>query len=377
MAFGVILVTGSLSHQEGYAAGFRADRRCRIVAVTDEAGVDARRRGLNQKLAGELSVPYVENLDDALGRPDVDLVSICTEHHRQGRVAIRCAEAGRHIYIDKPMAGNLEEARRLDRLVREKKLRSQMFTQIHYGPAQRARRLLQSGSIGRLQAIHCDLHFAKGYPAGFALEPRGENPKPELFVVPEAKREMFNIAVYPLAFIRWVTRRAGFRKVRAVTANYFFETNRRHDLEDFAVMALTMEGGVTATISSGRTGWRSHPGGGHHLIRLIGDRGSQVVDGSATRGELSTADGCAWSTPEENPSDPLGFWASTDQRKTGGTEWFLSSAGARSDQSMFLDCLEHGREAECTVSDGLHVLEALLGGYRSAASGDVVRLPLA
>jgi len=372
-----MLVTGSMSHQEGYAAGFRADKRCRIVGVSDEAGVDARRRGLNQKLAGELGVPHIESLDDALARRDVDLVSICTEHHRQGRVAIRCAEAGKHIYIDKPIAGSLEEARRLNRLVREKKLRSQMFTQIHYGPAQRARRLLQSGTVGRLQAIHCDLHFAKGYAAGFALsEPRRENPQPNLFLVPEAKREMFNIAVYPLAFIRWVTR-TGFRNVRAVTANYFFETNRRHDFEDFAVLALTMEGGVTATISSGRTGWRSHPGGGHHLIRLCGDRGSEVVDGSATRGELSTASGCSWSTPEENPEDPLGFWASTDQRKSGGTEWFFNSAGARSDQGTFLDCLEHGREAECTVSDGLHVLEALLAGYRSAASGDVVRLPLA
>ena len=114
-------------------------------------------------------------LDEALEHPAVNIVSVCTEHHRQGRVAIRCAEAGKHIYIDKPMAGSLQEARKLEAIVRKKNLRSQMFTQVLMPPAQRAKRLLASGVLGELRALHHDLHFSKGYSKDLALKPRGRD----------------------------------------------------------------------------------------------------------------------------------------------------------------------------------------------------------
>src|SRR5262249_46145090 len=41
--YGVLIVTGSHTHQENYAAAFAADKRCRIVALTDEKDIDRRR----------------------------------------------------------------------------------------------------------------------------------------------------------------------------------------------------------------------------------------------------------------------------------------------------------------------------------------------
>ena len=55
--YGVLLVTGSHTHQDNYAAAFAADKRCRIVAVTDEPDIDRQRRGLNERLARALGVP--------------------------------------------------------------------------------------------------------------------------------------------------------------------------------------------------------------------------------------------------------------------------------------------------------------------------------
>jgi predicted dehydrogenase len=180
---------------------------------------------------------------------------------------------------------------------------------------------------------------------------------------------MFNIAVYSLALIRWLSGRKAFRSVRAVTGNYFLEWNRHHDFEDFAVLAVTLDGGLTATVSAGRTGWRSHPGGGHNRTRLFGTRAAVTVDASDVRGEIFGDRLTHWSTPAVNPEDPHGFWASTDQRKQGGPEWFLPAPPAKSDQSLFLDCLERNRPSEVTVADGVRVLEALFAAYRSAASG--------
>ncbi len=375
MAIGVLLVTGGMTHQEGYAAGFRADARARIVAVTDEASVEEGRARANRKLAADLGVPYIANLDDALGRTDVQVVSITTEHHRQGRVSIRCAEAGKHVYLDKPLAGDLEEARRLEQIVKQRGLRSQMFTQVLFPPAQRARRLLESGAIGELRAVHADLLFAKGFADNRPVAPRKEHTVPKMFLAPDAKREMFNIAVYSLALVRWLSGRKAFRSVRSVTGNYFLAANRARDFEDFGVLAVNLDGGMTATISSGRTGWRSHAGPGHMRTKLIGSRGNVFVDGQAAHGELCYDGQAYWRVPAVNPEDPQGFWASTDQKKTGAPEWFLPPLAPNIDQSAFLDCVEQGREAEVTVADGVRILEALFAGYRSAASGELVRIP--
>ncbi len=374
MSFGALIVTGGMSHQENYARGFQVDPRCKVIAVTDERDVDARRARLNRKLAAELSVPYIEDLNDALARPGVDFVSICTEHHREGRVAIRCAEAGKHIYIDKPMGGSLDEARRLARIVAERKLISQMFTQIHFPYAIRAAKVLQSGRLGELRAIHSDLFFAKAHTVDLPLARRKETttPKPDHFLVPDAKREMFNIAVYSLALTRHLTGRKRFETVRAMTGNYFTRQNQARDMEDFGMLALTMQGGITATIATGRTGWQSHPGGGYNRTRLVGSRDSLLIDGAATRGEVMSDRQKWWSVPPENPDDPMAFWASSDQRKAGGAEWFLPVPPVPSDQAVFVDCLEGKRQPACTVADGVAVLEALFAGYRSAASGSVV-----
>ncbi len=374
MPYGVLIVTGGMTHQENYALGFQQDSRCRVLAVTDEADVDARRAALNQKLADQLRVPYIRDLGEALNHPGADVVSICTEHHRQGRVAIRCAEAGKHLYVDKPLAGNLDEARRLEEIVNRKQLKTQMFTQVWTAPSQRARRLVAGGQLGEVRAIHCDLLFAKGYAKNLPLARRKENPRPTMFLVPDAKREMFNIGVYSLALARWITGRRAFQSVMSVTGNYFFEENQRRDYEDFGAMAVTMAGGVSLTVSAGRTGWRSHGAGGHIRTKLFGTKSSAFVDAYAGRGEICADGQPQWRSPQTNPEDPMAFWASSDQRKTGGPEWFTPAAPLPSDQSRFIDSLEKGREAEVTVPDGVRVLEVLFAAYRSAATSQLVKL---
>ncbi len=372
MPHGVLIVTGSMTHQENYALGFQADPRCRIVAVSDEPGVDARRESLNRKLAAELRVPYITDLATALSGPAVDIVSICTEHHRQGRVGIQCAEAGKHIYMDKPVAGNLEEARRIEQILARTGRKSQMFSQVLFPWSQRVRRVIAGNRLGEIRAIHCDLHFAKGYAADFVPVYRKEDADPKRFLAEDAKREMFNIAVYSLAMLRWITGRKRFETVRAVTGNYFLEPNRNRDFEDFAVLSLAIEGGIAATISAGRTGWHSSGAGGTNRTKLVGTLGTAFLDGWSARGEICADGQPQWQSPPENPADPLAFWASSDQRKTGGPEWFTLPAAVPSDQAAFVDCIERGREPEVTVPDGVRVLEALFAAYKSAATGEVV-----
>ncbi|MBI3472027.1 MAG: Gfo/Idh/MocA family oxidoreductase [Candidatus Solibacter usitatus] len=375
--WGVLLAAGANTHQESYGPGFAADPRCRVAGVTDEPGVDSRRAALNRRLAEEMKVPLLPDFDDALRRPDVDLVSICAEHERQARIAVRCARAGKHLYMDKPLAGSLAGADSIVDAVRMNGLRGQMFSQINLPYAQRAKRMVESGQLGKIRAIHCDLMFAKGWPGTAALgQPRKESYPPAQFLVPDAKRELFNIAVYSVALIRWLMRREVL-SVRAVTANYFFQEHQRRGMEDFGLMALTLEDGVTATITAGRIGWMSHFGSGPNLTRLYGDKGSVLIDAFRPRAEVASGM-LDWKRPPRDPEDPMGFWRGTQVRAgiTPRPEWLTLETPVRSDQSLFIDCLESGQEPEVSVFDGAKAVEVLFAAYRSAATGEVVSLPL-
>src|SRR5438876_222680 len=108
--YGVLLVTGSHTHQENYAAAFAADQRCRLIAVTDEPNIDRRRRDLNERLAKSLGIPYVADLQKALADKQVHIVSVCAPPERRGRIAVQCARAGKHLYLDKSLVPRLREA---------------------------------------------------------------------------------------------------------------------------------------------------------------------------------------------------------------------------------------------------------------------------
>ena len=233
--FGILLVTGGMTHQEGYAKDFQADPRCRVVGLTDEADVDERRARLNRELAAELGVPLLPDLDAALERDDVDAVSVCSEFERRAGVSEKCVRAGKHLYVDKPMATTAEAARSLVEAVEKAGVRSQMFTQVGQPYAQRAKRIIDSGRLGDLRAIHCDLLFAKGYAKGVELgKPRREHYPPRAFTFPDAKREVWTTAVYSLTLMRYLTGRK-FRSVYATTANYFFKEHQSRDIEDFGI----------------------------------------------------------------------------------------------------------------------------------------------
>ena len=375
--FGVLLVTGGMTHQEDYGLGFKADPRAKIIGVTDERGVDRRRAELNRRLAEQMEVPLFPDLDAALRRPDVHLASVCSEFERRARVGTRCAEAGKHVYMDKPLATTMADADQLAAAVRRRGVRSQMFTLVGAPFAKRAKQIVDSGVLGALRAIHCDLLFSKGYPGGAPLgEPRKEHYPPRQFTFPDAKREIWTTAVYSLTLIRWLTGGRAFRSVYATSANYFFEEHYKRDVEDFGALAVTLDGGMTATITAGRIGWQSHPSSGPNFTRLFGSKGSVVIDGHAPRFEV-VSDQPPWTPPPRDPDDPMSFWSSTGEKapRRPKPDWYKpETLPARSDQSMFLDSIEQGAESEVTVADGAAATEAMLAAYESAATGEVVRL---
>lgn len=372
--YGVLLITGSQTHQENYARGFAADSRCRLVGLTDEPDVPARRRALNLKLAAELGVPLLDDFEQAIARDDLEIVCVCCEPERRSRVVAAAARAGKHVYIDKPMTTSVESAREMVAAVREAGVRSQMFSLVRSPVAQRAKAVLESGQLGTLYSLDCELMFAKGV-AGTAdlARPRKEQPTAEQFTFIDSKRELFCVGLYPLVLYQWLTGSV-YESVYCTTSNYFFHEHQQNGVEDFASMLLQMSGGVEGTVTVGRTGWSSHPSHGVHQIRLTGSQGSVLLDAYRPRLEIFS-DAPAWQQPARpHPEDPMGFWSSTVQENGVASKqsWWPTGPEAASDMSHFVDCIARNRESDVSALVGGRAVEAILAGYASAAVGQPV-----
>jgi len=375
--YGILLVTGGQSHQELYAVAFAGDKRCRLIALTDETTIDARTRRLNEVLARKLGVPYVVDLDEALQNPKVNVVSVCAPPERRGRIALRCAAAGKHLYLDKSLVPRLSEADALVAAVKKHGVRSQMFSFISQRWAAQGKRLVEEKRLGELRAVHADAFFAKG-KVGTAQPgiARKEEYPPLRQQQIESKREWDNVGVYPIALIHFVTGKK-FQTVFGITANYFFRETPKDEVEDFGLLCGTLDGGIPVTISAGRCGWTSHPAAGPNRVILVGSEQTVVLDAHRPRLEVYT-DEQPWTPPCAHPDDPMSFWSST-QEEAGvkpKLTWVSAGGPAATDASFFLDCLDAGKDSPMSVVEAAHAAEVLLATYRSASTGEVVSLPL-
>lgn len=374
--YGVLLLGGMRTHQEGYAHSFAAEARCRLIAVSDERDAPPERIELGQGLAQELGIPYLPDLDEALARDDVHIVSLCVENERRGRVGVRCAEAGKHLFLDKPLALNVQDAGAIVGAVKKAGVRSHMFTNIHSSWAQAAKRALEGGEIGELRAIHCDVLFAKGH-AGTAPvgQKRVEKPEVERYTFVEAKREMCDIGVYAVTLVNWLSRKS-VKTVFGTTGNYFFKEHVGCDIEDFGALALTLEDGTIATIAGGRMGWMSHPQSGVRRVQLVGTRGTLMFDASQSRLEIF-ADEPPFQPPSPHPLDPMGMWGSTNTESGVPPKRLWPAIGeeeVRSEMEVFVDCIEAGEESEMNAEIAAESVAVIAAGYRSAATGEVVSI---
>jgi predicted dehydrogenase len=298
---------------------------------------------------------------------------------RRGLVAEKCLDAGKHVYLDKPLAGSVKDLDTIVAAAERNDVRAQMFTMNLAGWVQEARRAVAEGRIGELKAIHAENVFSKGragsVPKGAV---RRESEATDRFTHLEAKREMFDVGIYGLGFIHAVTG-LEIESVYAHTGNYFFAEHLGAGVEDFGAMAMRLEGGVTATLVAGRFGWMSHPQSGPQKIVVAGTEGTMTFDAFRPRIELYNNEP-DFVQPAVDPYDPMGMWGASHPAYSAMPKrrWVTMPAPNTMglDVAAFIDCIEAGREPEVSPRVAASLTEVILGAYVSAARGEEVQLPL-
>jgi predicted dehydrogenase len=86
---------------------------------------------------------------------EIDAVVVSTPDHSHAPAAALAMSLGKHVYCEKPLTPSVNEARVLRKLASEKKLVTQMGTQIHAGENyRRVVEIVQAGLLGPVKRIH-------------------------------------------------------------------------------------------------------------------------------------------------------------------------------------------------------------------------------
>jgi len=107
-----------------------------------------RAEALAQKAPG---VRIARELDEALASPGVRAVTICTPSGTHADLAIRAAQAGKHVIVEKPLALTLDQADRMIQACDTAGVKLFVVKQNRWNrPVVAARRALESGRLGRI-----------------------------------------------------------------------------------------------------------------------------------------------------------------------------------------------------------------------------------
>jgi predicted dehydrogenase len=129
------------------------------VVCTSRSDVDAERVARDRGYR----IDVVRDFDELVARTDIDVVDICSRSDLHAAQAIRAANAGKHVIVEKPIALTLDELRGIQRAVAAGGVRTCVCFEERYSHQFTATRsLLDTDLIGPLHYAEVDYYHEVG-----------------------------------------------------------------------------------------------------------------------------------------------------------------------------------------------------------------------
>ncbi|MCF7709481.1 MAG: Gfo/Idh/MocA family oxidoreductase [Verrucomicrobia bacterium] len=185
-------------------------------------------------------------------RKDIDAVMIATPDHMHAPITMAALAAGKHVYVEKPMAHSIQEARVMTQTAKETGLVTQMGNNGHAGEGLRlTREWILAGAIGTVREVHGWSDRAGGWWKQPVSRPDDTPPIPQeldwnLWIGAASERP-YHPTYHPFAWRAWFDFGTGALGDMAV-----------HNL-DPAFYALDLDAPVAAECQSSPLGRESYP----------------------------------------------------------------------------------------------------------------------
>lgn len=154
--------------------GFMGEMHAQIYqalpAVELTAVVDINIAGAKEKLTSlGLDIPVYATLGELLASCDVQAIDICSPTGQHIELAVEAAEAGKHLFIEKPLAFDLNGCKQIETAIQKAGVFAQVGHCIRFWPEYRTlKSTIESGELGALKSLSLTRRSAR---------PGGGNPQ--------------------------------------------------------------------------------------------------------------------------------------------------------------------------------------------------------
>jgi predicted dehydrogenase len=311
---------------------------------------------------------------------DVDAVVISTPDHWHALQAIHACEAGKDVYVEKPLSLCVLEGRRIVEAVRRHRRVCQVGIQRRSAPAGReAAELVRSGALGRITVVRA-FHIQNEWPKGIGNPPNAEPPPGvawDAWLGPAPKApynknrtfyrfrwfyaysggQVTNFGVHYLDFIQWALGQEAPRAVTALGGRLAgIEDNR--EVPDTLEVLWEYPGGTLVTFSQFNAS--AAPAAARPAeIEFRGTKGTLYLTGSGYEvvPEMVTPNEFPARTPIDRAYERrwrVGEKPLIEARK--GSGGYENEPHARN----FLDCVKSRQQPNCDIETGHRSTSATL-----------------
>jgi len=224
------------------------------------------------ELAREIGFDQVLDDFDKLLKADVDLVDLCTPNFLHAEEILKALAADKHIYCEKPLALNLEEAEMIMEQLEGKDLKNQIAFVYRFAPAAAyAHALLKNNVIGEVQFAKIEYYHSRYLNPEVPISWRLKKDSSGGGALVDLGSHMIDLSRFLLGEVEslsaWTKTFVNSRKTAA-------GKSKKVDVDDWAMLMLDFVSGARGTLEASRVS----PGNEGFRFHIFGDQGAIYID---------------------------------------------------------------------------------------------------
>ena len=225
-----------------------------------------------RELAREIGFDQIMDDFDKLIESDIDMVDLCTPNFLHTEEILKAAAADKHIYCEKPLALNFEEAEEIMEKMEGKSIKNQLAFVYRFAPAVAyAHALLKNEIIGEVQFAKIEYYHSRYLNPEVPISWRLEKNKSGGGALVDLGSHMIDLARFLLGEVEslsaWTKTFVKKRKI----AN---SSLKKVDVDDWAMLMLDFASGAKGTLEASRVS----PGNEGFRFHIFGDQGAVHID---------------------------------------------------------------------------------------------------